>query len=202
MLGHPEYVRMTAIGEPAAIALSVAAENEQHGTHILATEELLNVVEDQVRTGQVFHGDKLTLHEVVDFAKPDVHSLVQTSFELVAARKVEAAAIFYTKLFEIAPQVRPMFANVDIRVQGEMLMNMIAAAVRGLDRIEELKPQLVELGRRHATYGVEIGHYAVVEACLLHTVATIAGEAFNLDVQLAWTAIYNFIAETMIEAPA
>jgi hemoglobin-like flavoprotein len=40
----------------------------------------------------------------------------------------------------------------------------------------------------------------VVEACLLHTVETIAGEGFNLDVKLAWTAIYNFVAGTMIEA--
>jgi hypothetical protein len=31
-------------------------------------------------------------------------------------------------------------------------------------------------------------------------VETMAGQAFNLDVKLAWTAIYNFVAETMIEA--
>jgi hemoglobin-like flavoprotein len=87
-----------------------------------------------------------------------------------------------------------------MRVQGEMLMNMLAIAVRGLDRLDELKPALADLGRRHASYGVVIPHYAVVEACLLHTVETMAGQAFNLDVKLAWTAIYNFVAETMIEA--
>jgi len=201
-LGHPDNARMTAVGEPAAIAQNVAAENQLHGTRILATEELINIVEGQVQTGVVAHGDKHTLHEVVDFAKPDVHYLVQTTFELVAARKEEAAAIFYTKLFELAPQVRPLFAKTDIRVQGQMLMNMIAAAVRGLDRIEELRPVLVDLGKRHAAYGTEIPHYAVVEACLLYTVETLSGDAFNLDVKLAWTEIYNFIAGTMIEASA
>jgi len=201
-LGHPEHARMTAVGEAADIALRVASENVLHGTRILVTEELLNVVEGQVQTGLVEHGEKRTLYELLDFAKPDVHYLVQTSFELVAARKEEAAAIFYSKLFEIAPQVRPLFASTDIRVQGQMLMNMIAAAVRGLDRIEDLKPALVELGKRHAGYGVEIPHYAVVEACLLYTVETLAGPAFNLDVKLAWTEIYNFIAATMIEASA
>ncbi len=199
-LGHPDQLRMTAIGEPANIAQAVAAENHAYGTHILATEELLNIVEGQLQTGVVVHGEKHTLHEVVDFAKPDVHYLVQTTFETVAARKEEAAAIFYTKLFELAPYVRPLFANTDMRVQGQMLMNMIGAAVRGLDRIEELRPQLVELGKRHLTYGVEIPHYAVVEACLLYTVETLAGPSFNLDVKLAWTEIYNFIAETMIES--
>jgi hemoglobin-like flavoprotein len=143
---------------------------------------------------------EVTLYEILDFAKPDVHSLVQQSFEAVASRRAEAAAIFYSKLFEIAPEVKPMFSRVDMRVQGDMLMNMLAAAVRGLDRLEELKPTLQELGRRHIAYGVQIPHYAIVEACLLHTVEAMAGEAFNLDVKLAWTSIYNFIAQTMIEA--
>jgi serine/threonine protein kinase/hemoglobin-like flavoprotein/class 3 adenylate cyclase len=199
-LGHPEHARMTAFGETANIAQAVAAENALHGTRILATEELLNVVEGQVQPGVVVYGEKHTLHEVVDFAKPDVHYLVQTTFEIVNARKDEAAAIFYGKLFELAPHMQPLFANTDIRVQGQMLMNMLAAAVRGLDRIEELRPQLADLGRRHATYGVEIPHYALVEACLLYTVETLTGTVFNLDVKLAWTEIYNFIAETMIEA--
>jgi hemoglobin-like flavoprotein len=93
-----------------------------------------------------------------------------------------------------------MFAHVDIEVQGAMLMNMIAAAVKGLDRLEELEPVLAELGARHRDYGVRIEHFAAVEECLLYTVATIMGPDFNLDVKLAWTRIYNFIAETMIRA--
>jgi hemoglobin-like flavoprotein len=112
-----------------------------------------------------------------------VHELVQTSFEL-------------------APEARPLFVKNDMRVQGEILMNMLGAAVRGLDRLDELKPALEDLGRRHIAYGVQIPHYEIVEACLLYTIETIAGGAFNLDLKLAWTEIYNFIAQTMIEAAA
>jgi hemoglobin-like flavoprotein len=85
-------------------------------------------------------------------------------------------------------------------VQGNMLMNMIAATVKGLDRLDELKPVLEDLGRRHRTYGALVEHYAAVEACLLYTIETIMGAQCTLDVKLAWTAIYNFIAQTMIEA--
>lgn len=205
-LGHPEQARLTAVGEAASIASMVADANQRHGSNVLATEEMLNVVEDDIHVGNVsretlaLRDREVTLYEIVDFVKPDVHELVQTSFELVAARKEEAAALFYRKLFEIAPEVRPLFAKTDIRVQGEMLMNMLATAVRGLDRLDELKPALADLGRRHAAYGAQIPHYAVVEACLLHTIETMAGAGFNLDVKLAWTAIYNFVAEMMIEA--
>ena len=205
-LGHPDHARLTAVGEPANVAAAVAAANPYHQANVLATEELVNVVEEDVRFGHVAHQTlslrdrELTVYEILDFAKPDVHTLVQQSFEAVAAQREKAAAVFYDKLFQIAPEVRQLFARVDIRVQGEMLMNMLAAAVRGLDRLDELKPALQELGRRHAGYGVTLQHYAMVEACLLHTVEAMSGSGFNLDVKLAWTAIYNFIAQTMIEA--
>ena len=205
-MGHPDQMRVTAIGEASQIATAVAAANEHHGNGILATEEIVNIVEGTIRFGQISHeilggrDREFTLYEVVDFAKPDTHFLVQSSFEKIAARRDEAARLFYKHLFDIAPQVRPMFAHVDIEVQGAMLMNMIAAAVKGLDRLEELEPVLAELGARHRDYGVRIEHFAAVEECLLYTVATIMGPDFNLDVKLAWTRIYNFIAETMIRA--
>jgi hypothetical protein len=37
-----------------------------------------------------------------------------------------------------------------------MRMNMLATAVRGLDRLDELKPVLEDLGCRHAAYGAQI----------------------------------------------
>ncbi|MEA2570419.1 MAG: hypothetical protein QOI24_2420 [Acidobacteriota bacterium] len=111
---------------------------------LLATEELVNVVEAELRLGHVSHERlpqrEVSVYELVDFVKPDVHELVQTSFELVASRKEEAAAIFYGTLFELAPEAPPLFVKTDMRVQGEVLMNMIGAAVRGLDRLDELKP--------------------------------------------------------------
>ena len=205
-IGHPDQMRLTAIGEAAGIATSVAKVNERQDSSILATEEMVNIVEGAVAFGQMSHERlegrerEFTLYEVLDFAKPDTHYLVQSSFEQIAGRREEAAGIFYAHLFETAPQTRPMFAGVDMAVQGTMLMNMIAAAVKGLDRLDELKPVLEDLGRRHASYGVSIEHYAAVEECLIHTISTIMGKDFNLDVRLAWTKIYNFIAETMIQA--
>jgi ferredoxin/hemoglobin-like flavoprotein len=204
-IGHPDQMRTTALGEASAVAEKVAELNSlQGGGGILATEELLNVVDDAVMSGSGQHeriGEReFTVYEIQDFAKPDTHYLVQSSFEKVALHATEAARIFYEHLFAVSPRTREMFAAVDMSVQGDMLMNMIAAAVKGLDRLDELKPVLIDLGKRHATYHVTIDQYAAVEECLLHTISTIMGPDFNLDVKLAWTRIYNFIAETMIEA--
>jgi adenylate cyclase len=206
-LGHPDHARLTAVGEASGLAMAIANLHSGAGDPgILATEELLNVIEGDVVTGTVSHEmigkREYTLYEIADFAKPDTHFLVQSSWEAVNERREEASEIFYSKLFQIAPDTRRMFEGVDMRVQGTMLMNMVAAAVQGLDRLEELTPTLQDLGRRHAGYGIRVEHYAPVEACLLHTIETMMGSSFNVDVKLAWTQIYNFIAQTMIEAAA
>jgi hemoglobin-like flavoprotein/ferredoxin len=207
-IGHPDHLRLTAVGDATGIAGAVADVNRRRDGAISATEEIVNVIESDIATGDVSHEilggreREYAIYEVLDFAKPDTHYLVQSSFEAIAARREEAARMFYDKLFEIAPQVRPLFAHVDLHVQGAMLMNMLAAAVKGLDRLDELKPVLEDLGRRHAGYGAEVGHYAAVEACLLYTIEKMMGKEFNLDVKLAWTHIYNFIAATMIDAAA
>jgi len=188
--------------------MAAAGVNQYHGSTIMATEEIVNIVESDVATGTVVHellggrDREYTLYEILDFAKPDTHYIVQSTFEKIAPRRDEAAGLFYAKLFEIAPHTRKMFDGVDMTTQGSMLMNMIAAAVKGLDRLDELKPVLRDLGRRHVNYGVQVQHYSPVEECLLHTVKTMLGKDFNVDVQLAWTQIYNFVAETMIEAAA
>lgn len=169
-IGHPEHARLTAVGEAANLAAAIAAINSFQEPGVLATEELVNVIEGDVTTGQVtsevLSGREYSLYEILDFAKPDTHYLVQSSWETIFARREEAARIFYAKLFEIAPSVQPMFSHVDMNTQGAMLINMIAAAVKGLDRLDDLKPALEDLGRRHAGYGTKIEHYAPVEACL------------------------------------
>ena len=95
---------------------------------------------------------------------------------------------------------KPLFEGVDMERQGEMLVDMLAAAIGGLDRLEALKPAVQELGRRHGDYGVQLQHYDSVEQALLETCRQILGEAFTADVRLAWSKVYNQLAQIMIEA--
>ena len=126
-------------------------------------------------------------------------TLVQNSFVTVATISEEAAVLFYDRLFELDPSLRIMFP-ADMTEQRKKLMQMITAAVKGLDRLEQLVPVVQDLGRRHATYGVADAHYATVGAALLWTLETGLGEAFTPDVKDAWTAVYVLLATTMKDA--
>ena len=125
--------------------------------------------------------------------------LVQESFAAVAPIADDAAVLFYRRLFELDPSLERMFRG-DMAEQRRKLMQMLTAAVKGLDRLEQLVPVVEDLGRRHAGYGVADAHYDTVGAALLWTLEQGLGEAFTPDVQDAWAAVYGLLARTMKNA--
>lgn len=205
-VGHPSSTHIATIGETPLLAERVGALNAKNGTDLLTTEEVLNIIEDQVQAARVFHEEdlgprKATVYEISDFRKRDTVSIVQESFEKVARRADEAAGVFYDLLFQIAPETKPLFAGTDMARQREMLMSVLSAAVKGLDRFEELRPVLVGLGQRHTAYGVEPYHYDAVEQALLEMLRRSIGDDFTLDVRLAWTRIYGELSAVMLGSP-
>ncbi len=65
--------------------------------------------------------------------------LVQTSWAQVVPVTPLAATHFYERLFEIAPELRPLFSG-DVVEQGRKLMTMLNTAVTRMDRLDELLP--------------------------------------------------------------
>lgn len=132
---------------------------------------------------------------------PEQIKLVQDSFAQVAPIADEAADLFYERLFESAPGVRTLFPD-DMTEQKQKLMQMLAAAVANLHRVEEILPVLEDLGRRHVDYGTRPEHYDTVGEALIWTLGQGLGEAFTPAVQEAWTRTYAMIAEVMKTAAA
>ena len=129
---------------------------------------------------------------------PTQKTLVQESFKQVVPIADTAAALFYNRLFEIAPALRPLF-RADLTEQRKKLVQMLAYCVGKLDAPDELLPAVRALGQRHTEYGVETEHYQSVGAALLWTLEKGLGDAFTPDVKAAWTAVYQILSATMIE---
>ena len=127
--------------------------------------------------------------------------LVQTTWEKCVPIADQAATLFYGKLFELDPNLKPLFKS-DMKEQGRKLMTMITVAVRGLDDLGKLVPAVQELGRRHVGYGVKDEHYATVGSALLWTLEQGLGSAFTPEVKDAWATTYTVLADTMKNASA
>ena len=125
--------------------------------------------------------------------------LVQNSWELVVPVKEQTAELFYRKLFQTAPEVKPLFKD-DIKAQGEKLVTAINLVVNSLNNLDHVVPALQDMGKRHVDYGVLPEHYDLVGSTLLWTFEQALGADFTEEVKQAWTTAYGIIASTMISA--
>ena len=127
---------------------------------------------------------------------PEQVNLVQQSFAKVAPISEQAAALFYDRLFEVAPAVRSMFPD-DMTEQRKKLMATLAVVVNGLTNLEAVLPAASALAKRHVSYGAKPEHYPVVGGALLWTLEKGLGDAWTSDTA-AWTAAYGTLSGYMI----
>lgn len=126
-------------------------------------------------------------------------TLVQESFAKVAPIADQAAAMFYQKLFELDPSLKPLFKG-SMEEQGKKLMKMIGLAVNSLGRLESLVPAVQNLGERHNGYGVKEADYDTVGSALIWTLEQGLGNDFTPACRDAWVTTYTLLANTMKEA--
>ena len=127
---------------------------------------------------------------------PKQIEIVQSTFMKVAPIAEIAADLFYARLFELDPQLKPMFKG-DMKRQGTMLMSMLSTAVRGLSSPDALVPVVKGLGRRHVAYGVKDAHFATVGEALIDTLAKGLGPDFTPEAREAWLAAYTLLSTVM-----
>ena len=77
----------------------------------------------------------------------DQITLVTHSWQNVEPIAPTAATLFYDRLFTVAPGVRPLFGD-DLTEQRRKLMEMIGTVVDGLDKLDQIVPEVQDLGRR------------------------------------------------------
>ena len=132
---------------------------------------------------------------------PEQVKLVQSSFQKVVPIKEAAGKLFYARLFELDPGLRPLFPE-SLEEQIQKLMSTIAVAVGSLHKLGEIVPVVEALGQRHAGHGVVDSHYDTVGAALLWTLEQGLGKEFTPEVKAAWAETYGILAATMKEAAA
>ena len=130
---------------------------------------------------------------------PQQIALVQASFANVAPVSAAAADLFYQRLFELAPDLRSMFA-ADLSAQKKKLIDTLAYAVDSLSCPDKLGPELTALGERHADYGTKVEHFTPVGEAMLWALQQALNEEFTPAVADAWEAVYAALAQEMIDA--
>lgn len=127
--------------------------------------------------------------------------LVQRSFQLVESHAEELVRLFYANLFDIAPETRELFP-INMQLQRSRLLRALVHIVQNVDRMDDLRPFLEQLGRDHRKFGVLPWHFEAVGTALLAAVREFAGEAWTPEVERAWAEAFGIVAECMQAAAA
>ena len=72
---------------------------------------------------------------------------LETSFDVVAPRGDELMEIFYTRLFETAPAVKPLFAGSDMQRQRAMLLAALVLLRNSLRDLDSVVPACASSAR-------------------------------------------------------
>jgi hemoglobin-like flavoprotein len=124
-------------------------------------------------------------------------TLAQTSWEKVLPIGDTVADLFYNKIFELDPSLRPLFPD-DMTSQKKKLINMMSLAVNSLTILDKFLPEIKNLGLRHAMkYKVTPPMYETVGEALLLTLEKFLEDSWDETHREAWSTIYCVLSEAM-----
>ncbi|HLF55864.1 MAG TPA: globin domain-containing protein [Thermoanaerobaculia bacterium] len=122
--------------------------------------------------------------------------LLRQTFEELVPLPKRFGLLFYQRLFELDPGLRPLFRG-DIDRQASMLAEALALAVFLLVDEGKVSGHVQQLGARHHAYGVVDGHYETFGAALLWTFEQRLGAEFTPKVREAWLEAWEQLAAAM-----
>jgi hemoglobin-like flavoprotein len=132
---------------------------------------------------------------------PDKIHLLRKSFSRVEPKAQIAVLSFYRRLFELAPELRPLF-RTGIEEQSSRYVEALSFAVNLTDRPALLRAELRQLGARHVIYGVQEEHYDVVVRAMMEMIADVLGSEFTPATRAVWQEFFDLVADAMKQGAA
>lgn len=141
---------------------------------------------------------------------PSQVRVVRNTFKQVEPLLAQVGELFYLRLFEIAPDTRPLFGD-NIAAQRDKFMQVVTEIVKlhmvsplllPVTRLEgeSVTLRIQDLGRRHAAYGVREAHFGMAREAFLWTLERALTSQFTPLVREAWGAAFDMLARMMIHA--
>ncbi len=126
-------------------------------------------------------------------------TILQQSFMRILPQKDKFITTFYAQLFLTYPQIKPLFANTDMKLQSSKLLGALTLIVNNARKPEVFIPVIKTLGRNHVQYRVRPEHYVMLGDVLLKTLAECLGSAWTPEYHTAWLEAYRTICTLMCE---
>jgi methyl-accepting chemotaxis protein len=108
------------------------------------------------------------------------------------ARRLTQA--LYERLFVQLPQVRHWFGE-DLHEQSCKLAAVINFVIGKLHRLEDIFPDLHDIGKKHGNFPIPIEWYDAVGQCLVTEIQVSLLAEWDSELEEAWTNLYSILKE-------
>jgi hemoglobin-like flavoprotein len=123
--------------------------------------------------------------------------LLAASFARIVARRDDAGALFYARLFATAPELHGYFRG-SIASQRDKLMSLLAEVVEYYRVGVDPQSYLARLGMSESSYGGRRAQFEAVGDALLFTLAHVLREDFSPGVRAVWATAYAEVSAAML----
>jgi nitric oxide dioxygenase len=114
------------------------------------------------------------------------------------AEETQLAALFYGRLLDDIPALRPLFPT-DLGLQTAKLVASLRTVLASVERPDEALGQLRLLGQSHVRYGAQPEHYGVVCERLADAIAELRGG--DAELRRDWFDALQRVAAAMLPRP-
>jgi hemoglobin-like flavoprotein len=122
--------------------------------------------------------------------------LIKLSWSHLSNRLEDFGETFYEVLFELYPEVKPLF-KTDPEVQRQKFSSMMNHIVATIQYPERLEQELHEMGSRHVSYGVADDQYDKVMIAFLLAMEKRLKKKWDDETKEAWTMAFVYIGSQM-----
>ena len=131
----------------------------------------------------------------------DAIERIRGSIQAISPDLTAVSETFYARLFEVAPDLRRLFAPDMTRQRGHFEA-ALALLLRNISMLDVLSPSLMALGAEHVGYGTRTEHYGVARDCLIYAIRHHAGEAWSDELERDWHDAIEAVMRPMLRGAA
>ncbi|NOQ35393.1 MAG: hypothetical protein GQ569_05790 [Methylococcaceae bacterium] len=109
--------------------------------------------------------------------------------------------LFYKELFHLDLQLKTVFSG-NVVFLNRKFINMLAT-LKNVKHLENIKDSISKMGERHILqHHAEIKHFPLMKQALLKALEEHLGQAYNDELEQAWSEVFDEVSEIMEQAMA
>lgn len=127
--------------------------------------------------------------------------IIKSTAPVLEVHGATITTVFYKNMFINHPELLNIFneANQKQGKQQQALANMVYAAAKNIDQLENVLEEVKLVAHKHRGLGVKPEHYPIVGKYLLLAIKEVLGDAATDEIMNAWEETYGVIAQVFID---